>query len=175
MKKWYIVHTLAGQEEKVKANLEMKIKASGMQELIDEIIIPKEQIHEVKRGKKIIMERKFFPGYILVHMELNDDTWLFVKTTPGVTSFVGAGRKPVAVPDEEVERIKQKQVESQTKPPPKVTYEKGETVRIIEGPFINFTGTIEEVNLEKGRLKVNVSIFGRATPVELEFWQVEKI
>ena len=175
MKKWYIVHTLSGQEEKAKANLEVKIKTYNMQDKIDEIIIPKEQVHEVKRGKKIVMERKFFPGYILVHMELNDDTWLFVKTTPGIARFIGAGRKPVPLPEEEVEKIKKRQEESHLKPPPKITFEKGESVRIIEGPFINFTGTIEEVNVEKGRLKVNVSIFGRFTPVELEFWQVEKI
>ncbi|MCD6539882.1 MAG: transcription termination/antitermination factor NusG [Candidatus Omnitrophica bacterium] len=174
MKKWYIIHTLSGAEEKVKANLEAKIKAKNLQDLIDEIIIPKEQVSEVRRGQKRILERKFFPGYILIHMEMDEASWLFVKKTPGVTSFIGA-RKPVAVPDEEVEKILKKSEETQVKPLPKVAFEKGETVRVVEGPFVNFNGLVEEVNLQKGKLKVAISIFGRSTPVELEFWQVEKI
>ena len=174
MKKWYIIHTLSGAEEKVKANLEAKIKAKNLQDLIDEIIIPKEQVSEVRRGQKRILERKFFPGYILIHMEMDEASWLFVKKTPGVTSFIGA-RKPVAVPDEEVEKILKKSEETQVKPLPKVAFEKGETIRVVEGPFVNFSGLVEEVNLQKGKLKVAISIFGRSTPVELEFWQVEKI
>ena len=175
MKKWYIVHTLSGGEDKVKANLDAKIAAQSMQEDIDDIIIPKEQISEIKRGKRRILERKFFPGYILIHMEMNDTTWLFVKKTPGVTSFIGSKREPAVVPDEEVDKILKKSEETQAKPLPKVAFEKGETVRVIEGPFVNFNGLVEEVNPAKGKLKVAVSIFGRSTPVELEFWQVEKI
>lgn len=175
MKKWYIVHTLSGSEDKVKANLEAKIEASKLQESIDEIVIPKEQISEIKKGKKKISERKFFPGYILIHMDMNDSTWLFVKKTPGVTSFIGSKREPASVPDEDVVQILKKSEETQTKPLPKVAFERGETVRVIEGPFVNFNGLVEEVSPQKGKLKVAVSIFGRSTPVELEFWQVEKI
>ncbi len=175
MKNWYIVHTLSGAEEKAKANLEARIKAFGMQELIDEVIIPKEQVTEVRLGKRRVSERKFLPGYLLVHMEMNDETWLFVKKTPGIASFIGPGRRPTPIPEEEVQKILKKAEESKTKPAPKVTYEKGESVRVVEGPFVNFTGVVEEVNTEKGKLKVSVSIFGRTTPVELEFWQVEKI
>ncbi|MBN2120078.1 MAG: transcription termination/antitermination factor NusG [Candidatus Omnitrophica bacterium] len=175
MKKWYIVHTLSGGEDKVKATLESKIAAQNLSEEIDQIIIPKEQISEVKRGKRKILERKFFPGYILIHMDMNETTWLFVKKTPGVTSFIGSKREPAVVPDEDVDKILKKSEETHTKPLPKVAFERGETVRVIEGPFVNFNGLVEEVNSAKGKLKVAVSIFGRSTPVELEFWQVEKI
>lgn len=175
MKKWYIVHTLSGAEEKAKANLESKVKTFNMGELISKIVIPKEQVTEVRFGKKRVLERKFLPGYILVHMEMSEETWLFVKKTPGIASFIGPGRKPTPIPEEEVEKILKKAEESKTKPAPKVTFEKGESVQVIEGPFVNFTGVVEEVNTEKGKLRVNVSIFGRTTPVELEFWQVEKI
>ena len=175
MKQWYILHTLSGAEDKAKTNLEARIKAHGHQELIDKVIIPKEQITEVKLGKKRTLERKFFPGYILTHMEMNDDTWLFVRRTPGITAFIGPRRKPSPISQEEVDRILTKAEESKAKPAPKVTFEKGEGIRVIEGPFINFNGVIEQINLDKGKLKVNVSIFGRTTPVELEFWQVEKV
>jgi transcriptional antiterminator NusG len=175
MKNWYILHTLSGAEEKAKTNLEARIKAHALQEQIDSVIIPKEQITEVKLGKKKILDRKFFPGYILVHMEMNDDTWLFVKNTPGITTFIGPRRKPSAISQEEVDKILKKAEESKEKPAPKVSFEKGEGVRVIEGAFVNFTGVIEEVHQDRGKLKVNVSIFGRTTPVELEFWQVEKI
>jgi len=174
MKKWFVIHTLSGAEEKAKANLEARIKAFDMGEIIDKVVIPKEQITEVRLGKKRLLERKFLPGYILIHMEMNDDTWLFVKKTPGVASFIGPGRKPLPISEEEVNKILKKAEESKSKPAPKVTFEKGETVRVVEGPFVNFTGVVEEVNIEKGKLKVSVSIFGRTTPVELEFWQVEK-
>jgi len=175
MKKWYILHTLSGAEDKAKANLEARIKAQDFGELIEKIIIPKEQITEVKLGKKRVLERKFFPGYILVYMEMNDDTWLFVRKTPGITAFIGPRRKPSPISQEEVDRILAKAEESKAKPAPKVSFERGENIRVIEGPFVNFNGSIEEVYLDKGKLKVNVSIFGRTTPVELEFWQVEKI
>jgi transcriptional antiterminator NusG len=175
MKSWYILHTLSGAEDKAKANLEARIKTSNCQDLIDKITIPKEQITEVKLGKKRVLERKFFPGYILIHMEMNDDTWLLVRKTPGITAFIGPRRKPSPISQEEVDRILTKAEESKAKPVPKVTFERGESIRVVEGPFVNFNGTIEEVYLDKGKLKVNVSIFGRTTPVELEFWQVEKI
>ena len=175
MKKWYIIHTLSGVEDKVKANLVAKITSRSLQELIDDIIVPTEQVSEVRKGKRKVLERKFFPGYLLIHMEMNDQTWLFVKKTPGVTSFIGAKREPSSISDEEVGCITRKAEETQEKPLPKVAFEKGESVRIIEGAFVNFNGEVEEVNSSKGKLKVSVSIFGRSTPVELEFWQVEKI
>ena len=175
MKRWYIVHTLSGAEEKTKANLESKIKTFNMLDLIDKVVIPKEQITEVRLGKRRVLERKFLPGYILVHMEMNDDVWLFVKKTPGIASFIGPGRKPTPIHENEVDKILKKAEESRSKPAPKVTFEKGESVRVIEGPFVNFTGVVEEINIEKGKLRVSVSIFGRTTPVELEFWQVEQV
>jgi len=173
--RWYILHTLSGAEEKAKDNLEARIKAHNYSNLIANVIIPKEQVTEVKLGKKKILERKFFPGYILVEMEMNDDTWLFVKNTPGITTFIGPRRKPSPIPQEEVDKILAKAKESKEKPAPKVTFEKGESVRVIEGAFLNFNGVVEEIQQDKGKLKVSVSIFGRTTPVELEFWQVEKI
>lgn len=173
--RWYILHTLSGAEEKAKANLEARIKAHNYGHLIANVVIPKEQVTEVKLGKKKILERKFFPGYILVEMEMNDDTWLFVKNTPGITTFIGPRRKPSPISQEEVDKILFKAKESKEKPAPKVTFEKGESVRVIEGAFLNFNGVVEEIQQDKGKLKVSVSIFGRTTPVELEFWQVEKI
>ncbi|MFA5007780.1 MAG: transcription termination/antitermination protein NusG [Candidatus Omnitrophota bacterium] len=175
MMRWYILHTLSGAEEKAKANLEARIKAHNYEQFIANVIIPKEQVTEVKLGKKKILERKFFPGYILVEMEMNDDSWLFVKNTPGITTFIGPRRKPSPIPQEEVDKILAKAKESKEKPAPKVTFEKGESVRVIEGAFLNFNGIVEEIQQDKGKLKVSVSIFGRTTPVELEFWQVEKI
>jgi transcription termination/antitermination protein NusG len=175
MHKWYIVHTLSGAEEKAKWNLEAKIKTQDYGNLIDKIVIPKEQVTEVKFGKKKVLERKFFPGYILVHMEMNKDSWLFVKNTPGITTFIGPRKKPSPISEKEVDQILNKAKESQAKPAPKVNFEKGESIRVGEGPFVNFTGVVDEVHPTKGKLKVSVSIFGRTTPVELEFWQVEKI
>ncbi|MCP4653271.1 MAG: transcription termination/antitermination factor NusG [Candidatus Omnitrophica bacterium] len=175
MKQWYILHTLSGAEEKSKANLDARIKAQGNQELIEKVVIPKEQVTEVKLGKKRVLERKFFPGYILIYMEMNDDTWLFVRKTPGITTFIGPKRKPSPVSQDEVDTILCRAEESKAKPAPKVNFEKNESVRVIEGPFINFNGLVDEIYPEKGKLKVSVSIFGRTTPVELEFWQVEKI
>jgi len=174
-KKWYIVHTLTGAEEKAKVNLESRIRVHSLGEQIDKVVIPKEQVSEVRRGKKKVLERKFFPGYILIHMEMNEKTWLFVKNSPGVATFIGTRKAPTPIPDEDVEKIVRKSKETAEKPSPKVTYEIGESVRVIEGPFINFNGVVDEVNLTKGKLRVSVSIFGRSTPVELEFWQVEKI
>jgi len=175
MKQWYILHTLSGGEEKAKANLDARIVAHEYGELIEKVIVPKEQVTEVKLGKKKVLERKFFPGYILIFMEMNDDTWLFVRKTPGITAFIGARRKPSPIPEEDVDKILSKAEESKAKPAPKVNFDLGESIRVVEGPFINFNGVVEEVFPEKGKVKVSVSIFGRTTPVELEFWQVEKI
>mgnify|MGYP001205349358 FL=1 len=175
MKNWYVVHTQTGLEDKVKTSLENKISASGLQELISSVVIPTEQISEIRSGKKKISQRKFFPGYLLVEMELNEQTYLFVKTAPGVTGFIGLGKKPMPLPQSEVDNILRKTKDTQAKPSPKVVFEKGEQVRVTDGPFQNFNGTVDEVHPEKGKIKVSVSIFGRATPVELEYWQVEKI
>jgi len=175
MKNWYVVHTQTGLEDKVRTALENKIANAGIQDLISSVIIPTEQVSEVRSGKKKISQRKFFPGYILVEMELNEQTYLFVKNAPGVTGFIGLGKKPMPLPQEEVDNILKKTKDTQTKPSPKIVFEKGEQVRVTEGPFQNFNGTIEEIHPEKGKIKVSVSIFGRATPVELEYWQVEKV
>ncbi|MCX7661704.1 MAG: transcription termination/antitermination protein NusG [Candidatus Omnitrophica bacterium] len=174
LKRWYVVHTQTGSEEKVKMLIENKIHTEGLQDLISRIVIPTEQVAEVRLGKKRISNRKFFPGYILVEMELNEKTYLFIKRTPGVTGFIGPRKKLLALDDTEVENIIKRAEEAKTKPAPKVAFERGEQVRVKEGPFVNFTGTVEEIYPEKGKLKVNVMIFGRATPLELEFWQVEK-
>lgn len=175
MKHWYVVHTQTGSEEKVKTSLENKITSQNMQELIAKVIIPTEQVSEVRSGKKKISQRKFFPGYLLVEMELNEATYLFVKNAPGVTGFIGLGKKPMPLPQAEVDNIIKRTQQTQAKPSPKVVFEKGEQVRVTEGPFLNFNGTIDEIHPEKGKIKVSVSIFGRSTPVELEYWQVEKV
>ncbi|MDD3982982.1 MAG: transcription termination/antitermination protein NusG [Candidatus Omnitrophota bacterium] len=175
MKNWYVVHTQTGFEEKVRALLETRVASSGLQEQISGIVIPTEQISEIRSGKKRLSQRKFFPGYLLVEMELNDATHLLIKTTPGVTGFIGLGKKPMPLPQKEVDSILKRTEETQSKPSPKIIFERGEQVRVTEGPFVNFNGTIEEVHPEKGKIKVSISIFGRSTPVELEYWQVEKV
>lgn len=175
MKSWYVVHTQTGLEDKVKTSLENKITQEGCADLIDRVIIPTEQVSEVRAGKKKISQRKFFPGYLLVEMELNEKTYMLIKTTPGVSGFIGLGKKPMPLPQVEVDNILKRTQETQLKPSPKTIFEKGEQVRVIEGPFVNFNGTIEDIHPEKGKLRVSVSIFGRAAPVELEYWQVEKV
>ena len=172
-KKWYGVHTYSGFENKVKLNLFERIKNEGMEECFDEILIPSESVVELKKGEKRISSRKFFPGYILLKMELNDETWHIVKETSKVTGFVG-GNTPFPIPDEEVFKITHRMEEGAEKPRPKVLFEVGETVRVVDGPFLNFSGVVEDVKPDKGKLRVTVTIFGRATPVELEFMQVEK-
>ncbi len=174
-KRWYVVHTQTGHEDKVKILLENAIQAAGAQESVSQILIPKEKVSEVRGGKKKIMERKFFPGYILVEMDLNDHNWYLVRNTQGITGFIGAGSKPHPLTEAEVAAILKQAEDSKEKPMPKVKFEKGESVKIIEGPFTNFNGDIEEVYPAKGKIKVLVSIFGRSTPVELEYWQVEKV
>lgn len=175
MKQWYVVHTQTGFEDKVKSLLENRIAAQGFQEAICRIIIPTEQVSEIRSGKKRISQRKFFPGYLLIEMDLSEETYLFIKTTPGVSGFIGLGKKPMPLPQLEVDNILKRTQETQARPSPKIVFEKGEQVRVNEGPFVNFSGTIDEVHPDKGKLKVNISIFGRATPVELEYWQVEKV
>lgn len=172
---WYVVHTQTGLEAKVKSNLETRAQTANLSHMIQKVLIPTEKVSEVKAGKKKISERKFFPGYILVQMELTDDSWYLVKNTPGVSGFVGSGKKPIPLAEEEVGNIISQQEEKTSKPKPKVEFEVGESVRVKEGAFTNFNGTVEELNPNRGKLKVMVSIFGRSTPVELEYWQVEKI
>ncbi len=172
-KKWYGVHTYSGFENKVRLSLLERIKNQGLEEFFTEVLIPSETVVELKKGEKRTSSRKFFPGYILVNMELNDETWHVVKETSKVTGFVG-GNNPFPIPDEEVNKITRRMEEGAEKPKPKVLFEVGETVRVIDGPFLNFAGVVEDVKPEKAKLRVMVSIFGRATPVELEFMQVEK-
>ena len=174
-KKWYVIHTQTGQEEKIKINIEKKVHENSLEELLAQILIPTEKVSEVKAGKKKISFRKFFPGYVLMEMELTDKLWYLIKTTPGVTGFIGPRARPQALKEQEIKNILRQTQEKREKPTPKVTFEKGEGIRVIEGPFTNFNGVVEETNPNKGKLKVTVSIFGRATPVELEYWQVEKI
>jgi transcriptional antiterminator NusG len=175
MKKWFVLHTQTGSEEKVKLSIENRVSASGLKDLIGDIIIPTEQVSEIRGGKKNISRRKFFPGYILINMDLTEKSWYLIKTTPGITGFIGAGRRPTPLSETEVENILERTRQTEVKPSPKVIFDVGEAVRIIEGPFTNFNGTIEGVFPERGKLKVGVSIFGRVTPVELEYWQVEKL
>jgi transcriptional antiterminator NusG len=172
--KWYIVHTYSGFEAKVKESLEQRVDVLGMGKEIDEILIPTEEVVEVREGRKTRSKRKFFPGYVLVKMIMSDAAWHVVKNTPKVTGFVGTGNKPVPLREDEVQRIVNEIVVAAEKPKPKFEFSIGETVRIVDGPFSNFTGEVEEVNEDRSTLKVMVTIFGRATPVELEFLQVEK-
>src|SRR5919106_1833069 len=178
-KHWYVVHTYSGYEGKAKQALEERIRAfskgrSELAEKFGEVLVPQETVVEMVKGQKKTSSRKFFPGYILVNMELDDETWHIVKETPKVTGFVGGAHNPSTISDEEVKAITNQMAEGAVKPRPKVQFEQGESVRVTDGPFSNFAGIIEEVRPEKGKLRVLVSIFGRATPVELEFTQVEK-
>lgn len=172
---WYVVHTYSGFEQKAKQALERTIKAKRVQGFFGEIIVPQENVLEVKKGVPKTTSRHFFPGYILVNMELNEKTWHLIKETPRITGFVGGGMNPPFVPESEVQRITQQIEEGTLKPKPKVTFDKGENVRVVSGPFASFYGLVDEVNEEKGRLRVLVSIFGRSTPIELDFIQVEKV
>ncbi len=172
--RWYIVHTYSGFEERVKETLLQRAEALGMGDAFGDVRIPKETVVEYKNGKKREIERKFFPGYILVEMEMSDPAWHVVRNTPKVTGFVGTGKKPTPLSDEEVAQILDQVTSTKEKPKPKYVFDKGEPVKIIDGPFSNFTGVVEDVNLDRNTLKVMVTIFGRQTPVELDFSQVQK-
>lgn len=173
--KWYVVHTYSGYENRAKKSLEERIRQFNLTDRFGDVLIPTENVVELaKGGQKKTTKRKFFPGYMLVQMELNDDTWHLVKATPKITGFVGSATQPPAVPETEVRRLTRQIDEGTLKPKPKVKFEEGENVRVIDGPFQNFNGVVDAVNPEKAKVRVLVSIFGRATPVELEFVQVEK-
>jgi transcription termination/antitermination protein NusG len=174
-RKWYIVHTYSGFEERVKETLRQRAEALDMGDAFGEIRIPTETVVEYKGGKKRETQRKFFPGYILVEMEMSDAAWHVVKNTPKVTGFVGTGRKPTPLSQDEVDKILEQVVTAKEKPKPKYVFERAEPVRITDGPFNNFTGVVDDVNLDRNTLKVMVTIFGRQTPVELDFSQVQKI
>jgi len=174
-KRWYVVHAFSGYEGKVKRSLEERIKRFGMEDYFGEILVPTEEVVEMRGGQQRRSERKFFPGYVLVNMEMTDETWHLVKDVPQVLGFIGGTEdKPAPISDKEAEAILQRVREGTEKPRPKVLFEPGEVVRVIDGPFNDFTGVVEEVDYDKNRLKVSVSIFGRSTPVDLEFSQVEK-
>ncbi len=170
--RWYVVHTYSSFENRVKLSLEERIATTGMEEYFEDVLIPEEDVVELKKGEKKTTKRKFFPGYILVKMELNDDTWHLVKNTPKVTGFIGANEKPTPIPDADVEVLKTRIDEGTLKPKPKFQFEVGDHIRVVDGPFTNFEGVVDEVKPEKGKLRVIVSIFGRSTPVELDFIQV---
>ena len=171
---WYVVHTYSGYEKKVKQSLEERVKTLDLNGQVAEILIPTEDVVEMKAGKKVVTAKKFFPGYVLVRMRMNEDLWHLVKNTPRVTGFVGEGRNPIPLSQDEVDKILNRMEESVEAPKPKYQFRKSENVRIIDGPFTNFNGKVEEVDNRRSTLKVMVSIFGRATPVELDFFQVEK-
>lgn len=173
--KWYVVHTYSGFEDRVKKSLEEKIRQEGLQDQFGDILVPKENVVELVKGEKRTSRRKFFPGYIMVRMEMNEHTWHLVRYTPKVTEFVGGSTNPPSISDEEVARVTQQIVEGASKTKPKIHFEINENVRVIDGPFANFNGTVDDVNDEKSKVRVLVSIFGRATPVELDFMQVEKV
>jgi transcriptional antiterminator NusG len=172
---WYVVHAYSGFEKSVMRALRERIERAGMQDQFGEILVPVEEVVEMKGGQKRTSERKFYPGYVLVQMEMNDASWHLVKSTPKVTGFVGGtANKPAPIPEREVQAIMQQMQEGVEKPKPKFTFEAGELVRVIDGPFADFKGSVEDVNYEKSKLRVSVTIFGRPTPVELDFSQVEK-
>jgi len=173
--KWYIVHVYSGFESKVKAALEERVASSSQSEKFGEVLVPTEEIVELVKGKRKTSSRKFYPGYILVRMELDDETWHIVNNTAKVTGFLGGREKPTPISDEEAEQILNRMEAGKLKPKPKYFFEIGDEIRVIDGPFKNFNGTVDEVNPEKGKIRVLVSIFGRSTPVELEFVQVTKL
>ena len=173
--KWYIIHSYSGFERKVRESLESRVQAFGLQEKIGRVLIPTESVTEVRGGKKYTSERMFYPGYVLVEMDMDDNVWHVVKSTPRVTGFVGTGQQPTPLSEDEVQQIVYRVADSKEKPKLKVKFGKNESVRITEGPFASFTGMVDEVNEDRETLKVMVTIFGRSTPVELEFGQVEKV
>lgn len=174
-KKWYIVHVYSGFENKVKTALEERVATSPQKEMFGEVLVPTEEVVELVKGKRKTSSRKFYPGYILVRMELNDETWHIVNSTAKVTGFLGGRSQPTPLTDAEADQILHRMEAGKLKPQPKYFFEIGDDIRVIDGPFTNFNGTVEEINPEKGKIKVLVSIFGRATPVELDFVQVTKL
>ncbi|MBN2145690.1 MAG: transcription termination/antitermination factor NusG [Candidatus Aureabacteria bacterium] len=170
---WYVIQVMSGWEQKVKDTLEKRIQKEGFSDLISQVLIPAENVSEIKSGKKKISRRKFFPGYILVQMDVTDRSWYFITETNGIIGF--AGEKPVPLLDHEVESILNQIEGKKEKVKPKVSFEKGDNIKVTDGPFVNFNGTVDEINPDRGKLKVMVLIFGRPTPVELEYWQVEKV
>ena len=174
-KRWYVVHVYSGFEKKIALAIKDQAEQKGLGDHIDEVLVPSEEVVEVRRGQKINAERKFFPGYVLVKMELTDDAWHLIKNTPKVTGFLGTKLRPTPISEAEADRIMKQAQEGVDHPRRSVIFEIGEQVRVADGPFTSFNGTVEEIDEEKGRLKVSVSIFGRSTPVELEYGQVEKV
>jgi len=174
-KNWYIIHAYSGFEQKVAESLKTRAQAFGFAERLGQILIPTEEVVELRNGKKVTSKRLLYPGYVLVEMEMDDELWHAVKSTPRVTGFVGGGTKPVPLTADEVNAVLYRQASSAERPRPKMTFEKNETVKIVDGPFTNFSGKVDEVNLDRNTLRVMVTIFGRSTPVELDFLQVEKI
>lgn len=177
---WFVIHTLSGQELKVKESIEKRLKTEEMGDYVREVLVPMERVAEVRGGKKTVTTRKLYPGYVFIDMVLLDENkrviekpWYFIRDTPGIIGFVG-GDRPTPTPESEIENIKAEVAESEDTEKPKVHFDVGETVKITDGPFLNFSGIIEEIEPERGKLKVTVNIFGRNTPVELEYWQVEK-
>ncbi len=174
-RRWYIVHTYSGFEKKVEDSLKQRVQAYGMEDEIGEVLVPTEDVVEMRGGRKVITTKRFFPGYILVEMQMSDQAWHVVKNTPKVTGFVGAGSKPTPLTREEVDQILHQVTVAAEQPKPKYTFDKGDHVRINEGPFASFNGMVDDVNPDRNTLRVMVTIFGRSTPVELDFLQVEKI
>ncbi len=175
IKNWYIIHAYSGFEQKVAESLRTRAQAFGFADRVGQILIPTEEVVELRNGKKVTSKRLLYPGYVLVEMEMDDELWHAVKSTPRVTGFVGGGTKPVPLTADEVNAVLYRQASSADRPRPKMTFEKNENVKIVDGPFTNFSGKVDEVNLERNTLRVMVTIFGRSTPVELDFLQVEKI